>query len=111
MKYLTHQYAGSSAMRISSIETKVRPRTNRKNIFLRILVALHASRRREARRVLRHYSHLIEQYSRTATASIAPDSKHTEESPRNAHANTSPNRSDDGTRRNAAGHAAQDQFA
>jgi hypothetical protein len=86
-------------MRISSVEAKSSRRTKRKNIFLRILAALHVSRRRESRRVICHYSHLIEKYSRVATSSIAADSLPPEESSRNAHGNKIPLRADDRTRR------------
>jgi hypothetical protein len=89
-------------MRISSVEARFNRRTKRKNIFLRILTALHVSRRREARRVLRHYSHLIEQCSRAATLSITADSSQPEESSRNAHGNKAPLRADDRTRRTAS---------
>jgi hypothetical protein len=93
------------------IEAASRQRMKRKNIFVRILDALHASRRREARRALRRYDHLIERHSRIATPSIVPDFQQTEESDRNAHGNKSSIRADDRVRRNAAGHSAQDQFA
>lgn len=90
-------------MRISSVEAKSEAeseagssrRTTRKNIFLRILAALHVSRRREARRVIRHHSHLIDQYSRVTTSSIAAESLPPEESSRNAHGNEITIRADD----------------
>jgi hypothetical protein len=93
------------------IEVASRPQVKRKNIFVRILEALHASRRIEAQRVLCRYDHLIERHSRAATPSIVPDSRQTEESRRNAHGNNSSIRTDDRTRRNAANSSTQDQFA
>jgi hypothetical protein len=93
------------------IEAASRQRVKRKNIFIRILAALHASRRREVRRVLRRYDHLIDRHSRNATPSIMPDSQQAEESCRNAYGNKSPVRADDWSRRNAAGHSARDQYA
>jgi hypothetical protein len=89
-------------MRISSVEARFNRRAKRKNIFLRILAALHVSRRRESRRVIRHYSHLIEKYSRAATSSIAAEPSHPEESNRNAHGNKASLRADDRTRRIAS---------
>ncbi|MBX9647507.1 MAG: hypothetical protein K2X57_10675 [Xanthobacteraceae bacterium] len=89
-------------MRISSVEASSSRQTKRKNIFLRILAALHVSRRREARRVIRHHSHLIDKYSRVATSSVAADSLPPGESSRNAHGNKAPLRADDRTRRIAS---------
>jgi hypothetical protein len=93
------------------IQVASRPQMKRKNIFVSILEALHASRRIEARRVLRRYDHLIERQSRAATPSIVPDSQQTEESRRNAYGNNSSIRAGDRTRRNAASSSTQDQFA
>jgi hypothetical protein len=53
---------------------------------------------------------LIERHSRAAAPGIVPDHQQTEENHRNAHGNKSSIRANDGTRRNAAGHSAQDQF-
>jgi len=103
------QHEGSSAMRV--IEVASRQQVKRKNIFVRVLEALHASRRLEAQRVLRRYDHLVERRQSIAAVSIVPDASHTEESHRNAHGNKSSIRTDDRSRRNAAGHSAQDQFA
>jgi hypothetical protein len=86
-------------MRISSVEARFNRRAKRKNIFLRIFAALHVSRRREARRVIRHYSHLVEKYSNVATPSIAAESLHPEESSQNAHGNKITVRTGDRTRR------------
>lgn len=93
------------------IEAASRQRVKRKNIFVRILEALHASRRLEARRVLRRYDHLIERHQPIDAVSIVPDASHTEEGHRNAHGNKSSIRADDRTGRNAAGHSARDQYA
>jgi hypothetical protein len=93
-----------------NIEAASHPRTKRTNIFVRILEALHASRGREAQRVLHRYSHLIERHSRAAAPGIVPDHQQTEENHRNAHGNKSSIRANDGARWNAAGHSAQDQF-
>jgi len=86
-------------MRISSVEARFDRRAKRKNFFLRIFAALHVSRRREARRVIRHYSHLVENYSGGAISNIAADSLHPEESSQNAHGNKITIRADDRTRR------------
>ena len=93
------------------IEAASRQRTMRKNIFVRILEALHASRRREARRVLRRYDHLIERHQSIAAVGIVPDASQIEEGHRNAHGNKSSIRAGDRSHRNAAGHSARDQFA
>ena len=93
------------------IETASRHRVKRKNVFIRILAAFHASRRREVRRVLRRYDHLIERHSRAATPGIVPDSQQTEESSRNAYGSKSTVDAGGRNRRNAAGHSAQDQSA
>ena len=93
------------------IEAASRRRVKRKNIFVRILEALHASRRREARRVLRRYDHLIERHSRAATPSIVPDTSHTEEGLQNAHGNKSSLRADNRTHRSASSGSARGQYA
>jgi hypothetical protein len=61
--------------------------------------------------VLRRYDHLINRNYGNATPSIVPDPHQTEENCRNAHGINSPVCADDRSRRNAAGHSAQDQFA
>jgi hypothetical protein len=86
-------------MRISSVEARFSRRAKRKNIFLRIFAALHVSRRRDAWRVMRHHSHLVEDYSGGGTSNIAADSLHQEESSQNAHGNKITIRADDRTRR------------
>lgn len=93
------------------IRAASRPRVKRKNFFVRILEALHASRRLEARRVLRRYDHLIERHQPIAAVSIVPDASHTEEGHRSANESNPSIRADDRFRRNAAGHSAQNQFA
>ena len=85
-------------------------RVTRKNIFIRLLVSLHASRRREAQRVLRRYDHLIERHSQIAT-SLAPDAPPTEEGHQNAHGNKSPLRADDRSDRNTAIRSIRNQYA
>jgi hypothetical protein len=96
---------------MNDIEAASRQRVKRNNIFVRILEALHASRRLEAQRVLRRYDHLIERYQSIAAVSIVPDASFTEESHRNAHGNKPSLRADDRTRRNAASRSARDQYA
>ncbi|MET0169346.1 MAG: hypothetical protein ABW191_03065 [Aliihoeflea sp.] len=59
----------------------------RKSIFLRILEALHRSRRRDAIRVLRRYRHLNAGQAQVRPANTAPEFQKTEESSRNAHGN------------------------
>jgi hypothetical protein len=49
-------------------------RTRRKNIFTRMIEALHCSRRLEAGRVLRRYRHLIVDDSQDQPANPSPDS-------------------------------------
>lgn len=93
------------------IEAASRQRVMRKNIFARILAALHASRRGEVRRVLRRYDHLIVRHSRNPEPGIVPDVQPTEESCRNAYGNESPLRADDRSRRNAASSSARGQYA
>ena len=88
-----------------------RPRVKRSNIFVRILEALHASRRLEAQHVLRRYDHLIKRYPSIAAVGIVPDASHTEEGHRNAHGNNSPIRADNRIRRSAATRSGRDQFA
>jgi hypothetical protein len=77
-------------MRISSAGTETVQRTKRKSIFLRILEALHASRRREAKRVVRRYRHLMAQPSQVRTIASAPVPQSPEESSRNANGNKPP---------------------
>jgi hypothetical protein len=72
-------------MRTHSIEVEPRLRTKRKGFFIRLLEALHRSRRREAIRVLRRYRHLIAGQAQIRPAIHVPEQ--IEESSRNAHGN------------------------
>src|SRR4051795_486285 len=73
------------ALAMSDIRAASRPRVKRKNIFVRILEALHVSRRLEAQHVLRRYGHLIDRHHSIVAVGIVPDASHMEESHRNAH--------------------------
>jgi hypothetical protein len=76
-------------MRTSS-EGEPRPRTKHKGFFVRLLEALHRSRRRDAIRVLRRYRHLIAGQAQIRPARHVPESRQTEQtekSSRNAHGN------------------------
>jgi hypothetical protein len=77
-------------MRTPSVEGEPRPRTKRKGFFVRMLEALHRSRRRDAIRVLRRYRHLIAGQAQIRLARPAPQSPQTEKSSRNAHGNNAP---------------------
>ena len=83
-----------------SPESEPRPRVRRKGFFVRILEALHRSRRREAIRVLRRYRHLTAGRAQVRPAKPAPESPHIEKSSRNAHGNTTPTRADRRTSEN-----------
>ena len=69
------------------IEVGLKQRAKRKNSFLRILEALHRSRRRDVIRVLRRYRHLSAGKAQVRPAKPAPASQKIEESSRNAHGN------------------------
>ena len=71
-------------MRTSS-EGEPRQRTKRMGFFMRLLEALHRSRRREAIRVLRRYRHLIAGQAQVRPAMHVPESGQTEKSSRNAY--------------------------
>jgi hypothetical protein len=75
-------------MRTHSVEVESRPRTKRNGFFIRLLEALHRSRRREAIRVLRRYRHLIAGQAQVRPAKPVPKSRQTEASNRNAHGKT-----------------------
>jgi hypothetical protein len=75
-------------MRTHSVEVEPRLRTKRKGFFIRLLEALHRSRRREAIRVLRRYRHLIAGQAQVRPAKPVPKSAPTEKSSRNAHGNS-----------------------
>jgi hypothetical protein len=74
-------------MRTHSIEVEPRLRTKRKGFFIRLLEAIHRSRRREAIRVLRRYRHLIAGQAQVRPAKPVPKSVPAEKSSRNAHGN------------------------
>jgi hypothetical protein len=69
----------------TSPEGDPRLTTRRKGLFLRLLEALHHSRRRNAITVLRRYDYLIAEESRISPESHAPPSRPNEKSSRNAH--------------------------
>jgi hypothetical protein len=69
------------------VEVGPSQRAKRKGIFLRILEALHRSRRRDAIRVLRRYHHLNAGQAQVRPLNTAPEFQKTEESSRNAHGN------------------------
>jgi hypothetical protein len=68
-------------------EGESRPSTQRQRFFRHLLEALHRSRRREAMRVLRRYSHLIAGQAQVRPATYVPESQQTEKSSRNADGN------------------------
>jgi hypothetical protein len=72
----------------------------RKGFFVRLLEALHRSRRREATRVLRRYRHLMAGQAQVRPPKPAPESRHTEKSSRNAHGNNAPAHADIRTNEN-----------
>lgn len=88
-------------MHTPSLEGEPRPRVRREGFFVRILEALHRSRRREAIRVLRRHRHLMAGQGAGSPAKPAPESPHTEKSSRNAHGNNTPTRADHRTGENA----------
>ena len=58
------KYAGSIALRNPLIEEEAPARkTRRKGLFARMIVALHISRRRQARQLTRRYRYLIAEES------------------------------------------------
>src|SRR3954468_12059552 len=77
------QTRGASAMRTYSVEVESRQRTKRKGFFIRLLEALHRSRRREAIRVLRRYRHLVAGQAQIRPVKHVPKSRQTEKSSRN----------------------------
>ena len=72
----------------NSSEDQPRLHAKRRGFFLRLLEALHRSRRRDAIRVLRRYHHLIAGQARIRPASNLPESRPTEKSSRNADRNS-----------------------
>ena len=71
---------------------------------LRMLEALHRSRRRDAIRVLRRYRHLIAGQAQVRPAQPAPESRQTEKSSRNVHGNNTSLRAERKARRDAGNH-------
>jgi hypothetical protein len=71
----------------TSFEGEPRPRTKRKGFFMRLLEALHRSRRREAIRVLQRYRHLMAGQAQIRPVIHVPKFEQTEKSSRNAHGN------------------------
>ena len=58
------KYAGSIALRNPSVGEEVSaPEIRRKGLFERMIVALHVSRRRQARQLVRRYRYLIAEES------------------------------------------------
>jgi hypothetical protein len=67
------QHAGQLAMRNASIIEKIsRRRRGRRSLFTHILEALHASRRRDARNLLRRYRHLIAEDFQSQPICVSP---------------------------------------
>jgi hypothetical protein len=70
------KYAGTIALRsVSHIENASGRRVRRKGLLARIVEALHFARRRQARRLVGHYSHLIAEDFRDRPASTFPSRK------------------------------------
>jgi hypothetical protein len=80
---LSHEQRGAIAMR-SAIQPAFGRRTRRKNLFARILEALHVSRRIEARRLLRRYRHLVAEDFKGQLINASPVLNNLEESRENA---------------------------
>lgn len=74
-------------MRTSS-ESEPKLHTKRRGFFMRLLEALHRSRRRNAIRVLRRYRHLNAGQDLVRPACYLPQSRPTEMSSRNATGNS-----------------------
>ena len=79
------KHAGSIAVRRVSLgdETSARP-VKRKSGFMRMIMALHRSRRRRTRHLVRHYRHLIAEDFRCQIANTFLDFNNEKESSRNA---------------------------
>lgn len=95
-------------MRSQTIDAYSGPRTKRKSLVVRTLEALHTSRRREARRLLRRYRHLIEE---PCGIGMAPDSPAAEESSRDANGNKASVCAGHRIRRSAEDQIVHDEFA
>ena len=80
------KYAGSIAVRNPSVGEEVSAREiRRKGLFARMIVALHVSRRRQARQLVRHYRFLIAEESLYHHANRFADFNTEKESNRNAY--------------------------
>jgi len=77
--------AGSIALRSASLsdETSARP-AKRNGLFELVVMALHRSRRRQARHLVRHYRHLITKDFQCRLAGAFLDFNNENESSRNA---------------------------
>jgi hypothetical protein len=67
-------------------------RTRRKSLFVRIVEALHVSRRIEARRLLRRYRHLVAGDFPVQSNNVSPASDNAAESRENADRNNASDR-------------------
>lgn len=77
--------AGSIALRNPSfVEQAPVPKTRRKSFFERVIVALHVSRRRQARQLVRRYRYLIAEEFLCQHAGGLPDFNNEKERNRNA---------------------------
>ena len=77
--------AGSIALRNPSFVEQARvPKTRRKGFFERVIVALHVSRRRQARQLVRRYRYLIAEESLCRQANGFANFNNEKESNRNA---------------------------
>jgi hypothetical protein len=77
--------AGSIALRNPSfVEQAPVPKTRRKGFFERVIVALHVSRRRQARQLVRRYRYLIAEEFLCQHAGGLPDFNNEKEINRNA---------------------------
>jgi hypothetical protein len=79
------KHAGSIALRNVPLRDETSARSAmRSGLLNRIIIALHRSRRREARHLVRHYRHLITKDCRGRLTSAFPDFNNENESSRNA---------------------------
>src|SRR5438045_2671385 len=77
--------AGSIALRNTSLDEKTSARpVKRMGVLKRVIRALHHSRRRQAKELVRRYRHLIAEDFRCQIASAFPDFNNEKESNRNA---------------------------
>jgi hypothetical protein len=83
---------------VSRIESASGRRVRRRGLFARIVEALQLSRRRQARRLVGHYSHLIvEDFQDRPASTSSPHFKNEKESRRNANQDKSLVRTDNRT--------------